>query len=40
MRKQCEAGACSADCSGGCGCISWGKVMKIVLAVVILVDLQ
>ena len=23
-RNQCEAGACSADCRGGCGCISWG----------------
>ena len=24
MRRQCDAGACSADCRGGCGCASWG----------------
>ena len=23
-RQSCEAGDCSADCEGGCGCISWG----------------
>lgn len=25
MRRTCEAGACSADCGDGCGCISWGE---------------